>query len=517
MVFDTGLEARVNGRSLISHFLFQALPNASRPPQNGDGWQEINTYHGRKTPSLEAKGATYACYCSVTSTGWWNRKAADGGLEGGCLWGSKKGAALPTALAADGTLPTSLVRIHDRRVRTEAGGGGSPLGARAVPGSLNFGSLPVQNASTLHLEQETPTESVVKEVIRLGRGAAATEAAPQPVRKGLSLRGITSHKDLPRDFDWRKELAAMVPPGEDPLGAQIDQGNCGSCYAFAGTMMLQMRFRVQLYRKHGILYPLELSYKSVTRCSPYTEGCSGGFSFFTSRVAKEIGVPLAECDSAVSAGALDQVCDWACYKNSSNLFYARDYWHVGGFSHGSDEQSIMREIYLNGPCELGFSTTAVPEFVRLSGQSNYPETDVMTIIVNSKTLKEMYSSNPEVHRWWYATHAILSVGWGEDTATWGSVKYWIVRNSWGRGWGQNGYAKMRRGNNDGGIETDAAAVDPDMAKLPAGFLEKAKKYNEEQLAVRAGWQAQSKGKQEHHGKAGLPDYCKKRPDSPDCK
>jgi len=122
-----------------------------------------------------------------------------------------------------------------------------------------------------------------------------------------------------------------------------------------------------------------------------------------------------------------------------------------------------------------------------------------------------------VHRWWYPTHAILSVGWGEDTATWGSVKYWIVRNSWGRGWGQNGYAKMRRGNNDGGIETDAAAVDPDMAKLPAGFLEKAKKYNEEQLAVRAGWQAQSKGKQEHHGKAGLPDYCKKRPDSPDCK
>jgi len=401
--------------------------------------------------------------------------------------------------------------------------------AGAVPGSLNFGSLAIQNASTIHLEQETPTESVIKEVIRLGKGAEAAEAAeaaPRLVPKRLALRGIKPHtadsssaasEELPKGFDWRKELAPMVAPGEDPLGAQIDQGNCGSCYAFAGTMMLQMRFRVQLYRKHGILYPLELSYKSVTRCSPYTEGCSGGFSFFTSRVATEIGVPLAECDSAVSAGALDQVCDWACYKNSSNVFYARDYWHVGGFSHGSDELSIMREIYMNGPCELGFSTTAVPEFVKLSGQSNYPETDVMTIIVNSKTLKEMYSSNPEVHRWWYATHAILAVGWGEDVATWGIVKYWIVRNSWGRGWGQNGYAKMRRGNNDGGVETDASAVEPDMTRLPAGFLEKAKKYNEEQMAVRAAWQAQATSTQDHHGKAGLSDYCKKRPDSPDCK
>merc|ERR1719362_1553200 len=56
MIFDTGLEVRLGGQSLISHFHFTALPNTTRPPMNGDSFKEIGVYHGRTSVTLEAKG-----------------------------------------------------------------------------------------------------------------------------------------------------------------------------------------------------------------------------------------------------------------------------------------------------------------------------------------------------------------------------------------------------------------------------------------------------------------------------
>ncbi len=46
-------------------------------------------------------------------------------------------------------------------------------------------------------------------------------------------------------------------------------------------------------------------------------------------------------------------------------------------------------------------------------------------------------------------HAIIVVGYGTDAAS--GKKYWLVRNSWGTGWGAGGYIKLFRGNNQCGI------------------------------------------------------------------
>ena len=56
-------------------------------------------------------------------------------------------------------------------------------------------------------------------------------------------------------------------------------------------------------------------------------------------------------------------------------------------------------------------------------------------------------------------HAVLVVGWGVDEG----VKYWWAQNTWGADWGQGGYFKMARGEDEFAFESMAVAVDVDSA------------------------------------------------------
>lgn len=44
-------------------------------------------------------------------------------------------------------------------------------------------------------------------------------------------------------------------------------------------------------------------------------------------------------------------------------------------------------------------------------------------------------------------HAVLAVGYGEEDG----MKYWLVKNSWGKDWGDEGYFKIEAGVNMCGI------------------------------------------------------------------
>ena len=46
-------------------------------------------------------------------------------------------------------------------------------------------------------------------------------------------------------------------------------------------------------------------------------------------------------------------------------------------------------------------------------------------------------------------HAVLAVGYGNDATS--GLDYWIVKNSWGTEWGDQGFFKIERGVNMCGI------------------------------------------------------------------
>ena len=44
-------------------------------------------------------------------------------------------------------------------------------------------------------------------------------------------------------------------------------------------------------------------------------------------------------------------------------------------------------------------------------------------------------------------HTVLIIGYGSEQTDFGMTPFWVIQNSWGVGWGINGYAKVIRGKN----------------------------------------------------------------------
>ncbi|KFG42540.1 cathepsin CPC1 [Toxoplasma gondii GAB2-2007-GAL-DOM2] len=357
----------------------------------------------------------------------------------------------------------------------------SPVSALEV-GHTNFLA-----AINPHVHESTATN---------GLDAQGTQAVAKAALSGAGATNTQESLLLPKDFSW-----------SDPFSNQAfdetvtNQGSCGSCYAVAATYALQKRFEIAASRMLGQEIRLfsavqdeadgalsfldlgstsqlgELSAQSILSCSFYNQGCDGGFPYLVGKHARDIGVPQARCmeyqadhtqgcpfqktASASESQSMLQADANAGACSEHARWYAKDYGYIGGCyecNHCSGEKQIMLEIYNNGPVPVAFD--APPSlFSYRSGVYD----------ANSNHARVCDNDLPHhtgiLTGWEYTNHAVTIVGWGETDGENGKPqKYWIVRNTWGPNWGVDGYVKIARGKNLGGIESQATFIDPDFSR-----------------------------------------------------
>lgn len=240
-----------------------------------------------------------------------------------------------------------------------------------------------------------------------------------------AVRPKTKHvvEDMPSSMDWRKWN------GENYVTPIRNQGQCGSCYAFASMAMLESRLMIMSKKSIEMVF----SPQDVVSCSEYAQGCEGGFPYLIAgKYAEDFGVVEEKCFPYLGT-------DSKCVESSTCKRYrATDYKYVGGYFGACNEEEIMMELQ-NGPVSVAFEVTSDFQHYK-SGIYQHTE---LTDKFNPFRL---------------TNHAVLVVGYDEMNG----VKYWIVKNSWGAGWGESGYFRIIRGVNELNIESMAVVAEPVM-------------------------------------------------------
>jgi C1A family cysteine protease len=216
---------------------------------------------------------------------------------------------------------------------------------------------------------------------------------------------------VPAAYDWR--TVTGLPPIRN-------QGGCGSCWAFSTVGALECAIKV--FENQTV----DLSEQWLVSCNRSGWSCSGGwlaFDYFQNGTDR-CGGSGAVLESSFPYSGTNGSCNCP-YPHS----YKIDSWSFIGNGNSVPSVAALKQAILEyGPISVCVSANSA-----MQGYGG----GVFTA-----------SSEDDIN------HAVVLVGWDDNQ---GPAGVWIMRNSWGAGWGENGY--MRIAYNCSRIGYGAAYID----------------------------------------------------------
>jgi hypothetical protein len=253
-------------------------------------------------------------------------------------------------------------------------------GARWTAGETSVSSLPLERKYLL--ASALPPRLTGNE--RVVKAAVSRSGAPLAA--------------APASLDWRNHNGNFVTHVRD-------QGSCGSCWAFATTAALES---YTLIKNQTPGQDLNLAEQVLLSCSGAGDCESGGYTDDASTYIKNTGLPLESCDPYTDA---DGLCSNACPDWQKSAYKIGSWAYVTQAKAPTNVTNIKNALNTYGPL-VTFMWVYDDFFYYTSG---------------------VYAQSSGTNQ---GGHAILIVGYDDAN------QCFIVKNSWGAGWGESGYFRI---------------------------------------------------------------------------
>ena len=246
-----------------------------------------------------------------------------------------------------------------------------------------------------HADETSVSKLSIKErKMRLGN---KEEVDLAPLAEGAGeMVPLATVEGLAASLDWRNV------GGLSYVSPVKNQGGCGSCWAFAVTAALESQAMIGTGGTQ-----VDLSEQILVSCSG-AGSCSGGYPTTASTYIRDKGLPVEGCFpyTATNNSCANACADWQT--GQATLYKVKGWRTATSSAYPQRVQDIKNALYTYGPVLATFYV--YNDFFSYSGG--------------------VYSYTTGAYA---GAHAVLIVGYDDN------YQAFIVKNSWGSGWGMSGY------------------------------------------------------------------------------
>ncbi len=251
----------------------------------------------------------------------------------------------------------------------------------------------IQSRGARWIAQDNPVSLLPKNERRMRLGAVRESVPAEARANDFSY----APGPVPSAYDWRNAS------GNNYVTPVRDQGNCGSCWAFAATAALESKALITF---HLAGTDLNLSEQILLSCGG-AGSCNGGSPTSASSYFRTTGTYLETCYPYT---AQNGTCNSAC-SNWQGSAYKLNSWSYVSSGAPPSAAALKSAIYANGPIVTVF--------------------DVYTDFYSYRSGVYSYTNGD-----YEGGHAVLIVGWNDADGA------FIVKNSWGTRWGESGFFRI---------------------------------------------------------------------------